>query len=246
LLVFLSAVLLNFLTINVIASTDFMLPPDHTSIYTIEKYGTTVGETSNQLSTQDTAITYISASTATGLASFLVKDDLTETSILNGSSGIGAGQLRQLSYELFRGMKHKKNQQIAFNWNTDGSVKIDSTYKNRTYNFTSEQNVWSRQLLPLLMSNDLQLNSQITGNHFYIVDRGSLQKYIYTLENTEDIKFSGRIYPCLKFRIYKEGSNRMSYVWLSSQHYYLPLKIEQYKDDDLNASMLLKQFKTEE
>ena len=35
----------------------------------------------------------------------------------------------------------------------------------------------------------------------------------------------------------------MSYTWISKAHYYLPLKIEQYKDNELNVSMLMTEFR---
>lgn len=238
--------LLLFITPKAFAATEFILPPNYHSIYAVYKYGTDVGKMHNELNYKDGSIRYSSRAVASGIASLFVKDDLLETSILKWPENKSLAIPQQQSYDLFRGEKHKKNQLITFNWKESGAVNINGSYKRKSYNISTEQPVWSRHFIPLLMSSDLQLDESKSTNNYLITDKGKLQNYTYTLENTEDIKFSGKLYPCLKFKVNRQGSKRMSYVWLSREHYFIPLKIEQYKNGDLNASMLLKQLKTEQ
>ena len=232
------------ITGQVKASTEFKLPPGHKSSYSIEKYGTDVGNMYNELNLQNNQVQYISHTKATGFASLFVKNDLVETSVLNWFHKGATKTLQQQSYQLFRGEKHRKNQSISFDWSDAAAIKITGSYKNNTYTISSQQAVWGRHLLPLIMSNELQTDNKTTTNTFYITDKGGRQLYTYTLEKSETLAFSDKDYPVLKFSINREGSNRMSYIWLSREHYYLPLKIEQYKDGKLNVSMLITSFTT--
>lgn len=236
------------------ASADFNFPPVHQSSYSIEKYGTHVGDMHNELTQKNNQLIYTSRTKATGFASLFVKNDLVETSTLNWSGNEEEKALQQQSYDLFRGKHHKKNQKISFSWSNANTVNIQGHYKNRDYKLVSRHPVWGRHLIPLVMSkislnnnsqqNTRPVNSEPQDNTFYITDKGGLQKYTYTLVKAENIIVSGKTYPALKFKISREGSRRMSYTWLSSAHYYLPVKIEQYEDGELNVSMQMTQFKT--
>ena len=217
----------------------FILPPNHQSLYSIEKFGSNAGEMKNVLRYKDGAISYSSKAQAKGLASFFIKSEPKESSILNWPEKKHSSLPQQQSYSYIQGKKHKKNQQIMFEHMETGETHIKGSYKFKPYSLQTSQTVWARQFLPLLISSDLQLNPHITRNSFYITDRGHVQKYTYTLVISENIEFKNKIQPVLKFKLNKEGSRRLSYVWLSKDHYYLPLKIEQYKDGDLNVRMLL-------
>jgi len=224
------------------ASNSFNFPPAHQSTYSIEKFGTYIGNMHNELKQQGEQLSYISTTKAQGFAALFVKNDFIETSILNWPEQDLKTAPQQQSYHLFRGEKHKKNQNISFDWSNNKALKISGSYKNRKYNLSSEQAVWGRQLLPLLMSQKLLSAKPDSTQTFHITDKGSLQKYIYTLEGTESIYLSGKAYPALKYKIKKQASESWSYTWLSSEHYYLPLKIEQYKDGELNVNMQMTHF----
>lgn len=234
---------LTFTSNSAFASVDFNFPPSHQSTYSIEKYGTHVGDMHNELTQHNNQVSYASKTGASGFAALFVKKKVRETSILNWYKGEAGITLRQQSYHLLRDKKHKKNQSISFDWTDKNTVMLNGSYKKRAYQLISDEHVWGRHMLPLLLSGELLSNNNASGNAFHITDKGGLQKYIYTLEKTDNMVFSGKNYPVLKFKIKREGSNRMSYTWLSSAHYYLPLKIEQYKDDELSASMLMTEFK---
>lgn len=236
--------ILPVLFINAQATSDakFKLPANHQSTYRIEKYGSHVGDLKNKLLYQKNVITYSSVATAKGFAALFLKANPTETSILNWPEAAELTLPKQQSYHYSQKKKHKKNQQILFDHSINGKTLINGSYKFKPYNLETEHLVWGRQVIPLVMSNDLQQNPTITSNSFYITDRGYIRKYTYTLESTDDIKFENKQVPVLKFKITREGGRRMSYVWLSKKHYYLPLKIEQYKDNDLSARMLMTHF----
>ena len=223
--------------------TAFILPPNHKSLYSMEKYGSHVGEMKNELRYKDGTINYSSIAKAKGLASFFIKAEPKESSALNWPEQDHSSLPRQQSFSYFQGEKHKKNQQIMFEYIETGETHIKGSYKFKPYSLQTSQTVWARQLLPLLMSSDLQLNPHIISNSFYITDKGHVQKYTYTLVASENIEFKSKTQHALKFKLNKEGSRRLSYVWLSRDHYYLPLKIEQYKDGDLNVRMLMTDLK---
>jgi len=221
----------------------FTLPPNHQSFYQIEKYGTHVGDMQNTLTYQHGVINYSSIAQAQGLATFFVNEEPTELSILDWPENAALTLPQQHSFNFTREEGHKKNQNIAFKYPQTGGTLINGSYKHKDYALTTDKKVWSRQLLLLLVSNDFRLNPDITSNHFFIVDKGHIYKFTYTVLATENIDFNGKPLPSVKIKITKEGSKRMSYVWLSKTQYYLPIKIEHYKGEDLNVRMRLNQLK---
>ena len=240
----LSSLLLLLLSPALFAANNISLPVNHQAHYEIEKYGSQIGEIHNQLSRTAQQITYHSTTRAKGFAALFVSDDLQETSILGRPFAASADTLRQQSFRAERDHKDEKNQQIEFNWLAPEQAEINTVYKHQQLQQQASQVIWGRHMLPLLMSADLLENPQITQNQYLIADKGRLHQYSYTLLKTENIKLDGKTHSTLKFKLWREDSTRVTYLWLSSEHYYLPLKIEQYKRDELHLRLLLSRFTT--
>ena len=214
-------------------------PPLHQSVYNVKKYGTTLGEMTNQFSREQDKLHYTSSLEARGLAALFVSDPISEHSILRQAK---SGAMQQLSYTLNNPQKKRKNENITFNRSASAETQIKASYRNKNETIRSETDTFSRQLLPLLMSRDLLQNNSQKHNQFEIVEKASLERYSYQLLNEETLRYNGESLSTLKFRIDKHNSNSMSYVWLAKATDYLPVKIDQYKGDDLRASLLLKNY----
>jgi len=239
----LSIGLLLLITSNSFAASHFPLPENHQTIYDVTKYGTVVGEITNNFQYHGQQINFTSEAIATGFAALFYKETITETSQLYWPGDDTIKSPQQTSYTLQHTKKTKKDQKISFNWPTMNHVDISSSYKNKSVTLTAEKNVWSRQLLPILMSSYLLKNDKTTGDSFLTIDKNELENYAFTFVSHDSIDFDGKKQPCLKFKITSQGSSRFTYVWLAKSFDYLPLRIEQYKDDELNVSMTLKQYK---
>lgn len=221
------------------AGTTPELPPLHQSVYSVKKYGTSLGEMTNEFRHEQDQLHYTSSAEATGLAALFISGIITEHSILKKTEN---GTLQQLSYTLDNPQKKRKNESISFNWQTPGKTKINATYRNKDEIIRSESGIYSRQLLPLLMSRDLLLNNQRKNNQFQIVEKAKLEHYSYQLLSEETLRYKGENLSALKFRIDKQNSDSYSHVWLAEVTDYLPLKIDQYKGDNLQASLLLTDY----
>lgn len=226
----------------VLAESTLTLPSRHVTSYDVFKYDSKVGEMVSRLSQENGKARYESSTHATGLASMFVHDDLKELSTLEKDA---EGTWHQALFNASRGKKHKDNQSFAFSSPAADQVIIKGSDRKGEYTLKLEPPVWGRHTLPLLMSSDLLQDSETREGHFQITDRGRLHEYVYTLNKNETIDIADKKLPVLKFKLIRKGSSRVSYVWLSKQHQYLPVKIEQYKDGDLNVSMLLTHYKTE-
>lgn len=229
-----------------IESAEFILPPNHQSFYLLEKYNIVVGELKNTLNYQNGTINYTSVATAKGIATLFISEDPEETNILSWPVNAKYSPPKPLSYTYIQGKKHKNNQRMIFSYNDNGETHIEGSYKNKSYQLDTDKTVWNRQFLPFLISSDLTLNPQRTKNTFYLTDKGHIQKYTYTWLNNETLSFNKKQQAVLKFKIVRKGKSRTSFVWISKDHYYLPLKIEQYKDGELNARIILTQLKLNE
>lgn len=215
------------------------LPPLHQSVYSVKKFGATLGEMRNEFRREQGQLQYSSSLEARGLASLFISDPITELSQLRQTEN---GALQQLGYTLNNPQKKRKNESISFSWSTAGTATIKASYRNKVETFHSESDTFSRQLLPLLMSRDLLQNRQRKSNQFQIIEKARLEHYSYQQLNEETLRYNGENLSTLKFRIDKQDSDSYSYVWLAEATDYLPLKIDQYKGDDLQASMLLKHY----
>lgn len=224
------------------ANTSIELPVEHTASYEIEKYGTHIGTMRNSLKLKDGQAYYESLTTAVGFAALLVDYDLQETSILTWLNEQPQEMLRQHSFRSYQGNKNKKNQTISFQWLAPDKALIKGQYKHKNYQLDASQSVWSRQMLPLLISSDLSKDQHLKKRHYVITDHGQLQHYQYEFIKKDSLEIDEDIYSALKFKLSKPDSDRVSYLWFSPDHYFLPIKIEQYKKNSLHLSMLLSNF----
>jgi len=240
---FLGAAVLLLVSCNAYASNHFPLPTNHHSTYSVTKYGAEVGQIDNHFLYQDQQINYTSKAKTTGMAAFFLKEVITETSQLYWPGDKALETPQQTSYIQRHKKKKKKDQNISFSWSGAKLVDVTSSYKNKSAILIPNKEVWSTQLLPIVMSSYLLRDENTTGDTIQVVDRNRLRNYDFTLEGKESINFNDTMYSCLKFKIRKRNSSRFTYAWLSADHYYLPLVMEQYKDNELNASMALKEFK---
>lgn len=228
---------------DALAAPHFQLPPNYQSHYQIEKFGSHVGDMQIKLNYNKGLINYSSSASSSGMASLFIKAKPKESSLLNWPEDGSLARPQPLNYQYFQSKKHKKNQQVTFSYNKPGETQIDGSYKHKSYHLKTDKIVWPRQLLPLLMSDALQTKPDTSSGSFFITEKGHIQKYTYTLLGSENFEFEKNKLPVLKFKISRQGSQRMAYVWLSKAHFYLPLKIEQYKKGKLNVRMLMTQLK---
>ncbi len=225
------------------AGNSLKLPPPHQAIYSIEKYGTQIGEMKTRLDNSDGQYIYQSTTSASGFAALFAHDDLVETSTLSRPVNGSDQPINQLSFHSTQGKKNRKNQKITFRQDDPQHVSINGVYKKRTYSIDTTTPVWSRHMLPLLMSSSLQQTPASQQADYSITDRGRLYQYSYTFLKQENLQLPGGLLPVVKFRISRQGSDRFSDVWLSEKHHYLPVKIEQYKDDKLHINLLLTKYR---
>lgn len=221
------------------ADTTADLPSLHQAVYSVKKFGTSLGEMTNEFSREQDQLHYISSARASGIAALFISGEITEHSILEQTEN---GTLQQLSYTLDNPQKKRKNESIWFNPSASGTTQIKAAYRNKHETINSETATFSRQLLPLLMSRDLLQNNQRKSNQFQVVEKAKLEHYHYQLLGEETLRYKGETLNTLKFRIDKQDSDSYSHVWLAENTDYLPLKIDQYRGDDLQASLRLKHY----
>lgn len=225
-----------------LAAGDLTLPADHTARYEIEKYGSHIGNMETHLKKQKNQVHYSSTTSAVGFAALFAGDDLKESSILSWYKSGNSSELRQQSFNARKGSSDKLNQDIYFHWEGSNQAEINGDYKSSPYQLSTSQLVWGKHMLPLLMSSDLKKSPERKRNKFVILDKGNLQKYIYTLMTIEPLELNGQAYDTRKFKLWRKGSSRVTYVWLSKEHDYLPLKVEQHKEGKLNLKMVLRDY----
>jgi hypothetical protein len=214
-------------------------PPLHQSVYSVKKFGTTLGEMTNEFRREEDGLHYTSRLEASGLAALFISEPITEHSLLQQGEN---GDLQQLGYTLNNPEKKRKNETISFSNPVPDETRVNASYRNKEKTIHATTDTFSRQLLPLLMSRDLLRNSEQPRNQFQIIEKAKLEHYSYQRLNEDTVRYNGKSLSALKFRIDKQDSDSYSYVWLAEATDYLPLKIDQYQGDKLQARLLLTHY----
>ncbi|MCW9013333.1 MAG: DUF3108 domain-containing protein [Gammaproteobacteria bacterium] len=218
----------------------FELPPNHQAVYSLDKMDTTIGQVTMTLNKKGQKIIYTSSTEPKGFIALVLSDSVEESSILEWPESLNAPRL--LSYQLFKNKKYKKNQRIKLDWHDNQSVSISATYKNQSHALQHTGNLWGRQTMQLPLISELLTGNNSDLFNYTVVDKGTLSEYQYQRLGNATIKIEKKSYATVKFKISRNGSNRYTYIWFAPEYNYLPVYIEQRKNNEVNVSMSLKTY----
>ena len=211
------------------------LPPDFTASYHIEKYGTLIANMKLSLQTRDDSIIYRSHSQTRGLAALFSDDQIDEISQLRKPEEEELPHLT--SYQYRREDKRKDNQQFSIDWTEDDIAIISGEYRNHSFDLQTDKPVWDRLSVQLALVCQASQQPQKDVYQFHVFDRDELQQYTFERLGEESITINGTSYTTLKLK--RQHGKRTTYLWLDTENYYLPVRIEQHKNGDLHLTLSL-------
>jgi len=127
---------------------------------------------------------------------------------------------------------HKQN----FDWH---QMQENGSYKKKKWQLQLKDGIQDRQTSILNLRRDL-LQQEIQETYRYPVSyKGKINDDVYVLVGEESLQTSAGTFETLKFEKTHKNRNRISYFWLAKELDYLPVRIQQIKEDEEQADMLL-------
>ena len=211
-------------------------PPDYRAIYHVEKLGTTVGRSTIALNTTDTEIHYSQNVKLVGFISFFKKDRVSENSWI---SKIDNDYLLKKYQYVHSHSDKNRDSLFEATWESDKNCgltgEITGNTRGKTVSLKTNEPVWDTLSFQLALMNDISnKNETYTYN---VISRGEIKQYIFNKIGEETIEANDRKYKTIKLERY--SGNKATKIWLATEKHYVPVLIEQYKDDDLDSTMTL-------
>ena len=221
----------------------FELPADFQASYLTEKYGSVVAKTYLAKKTSADLISYTSSSEAVGLAAMFTSDRITETSSLQIKDPHMAPYL--LGYNYSRKDKSKYNQHIKTSWDEQHSATIQTSYRNKRNQLTATHPVWDKLSVQLALMNDIKQAKIHDTLNYKVIDKNAISDYSFEYLGEEKIDINDKTYQTRKLKRIHSSGKRVTIMWLAPELAYLPVAIEQHKDNDLHWIMKIQDINIE-
>ncbi|MBW3568321.1 MAG: DUF3108 domain-containing protein [Proteobacteria bacterium] len=209
--------------------------PEFSAEYDFERGRMKIGETRLQLeNSQDHIYRYTSRAKATGFVRLFVKDVIKEESIFRFEDG----KFWPVSYEYRQENSSKnRNEDIAYDW-TDGIAQVD--YRGHRSNPELKPGTLDRFLLQLAITAEAR-NGNV-DRIYRVLDNGRVKEYQLQSHGLESVATPAGRFDALRVMRVDGDSDKHLRMWLAPSLDYLPVKIEQEKNNEETLRLTLKRF----
>ncbi len=180
--------------------------------------------------------TYSLKTKPSGVVKLIGKGKIDEISHFALVDANGKQTLKTDTYSYRQDKEAKRSVDAQFNW-TDNELTFQYRGKETTESFSEP--VVDRLAVTLLIIDQLK-NNNFKQAEFQVFDKGRVKTVLFTNEGTETIKTSMGELETVRVRSNTaSGSTRHTDTWFAPSLDYVPVKIENYKRDDLIARLTL-------
>lgn len=179
---------------------------------------------------------YSSKSDPRGLGKMFSERPVQESTLQVTNTGV-----RPLHYKADDGTSAtKRDADVQFDWEHNRATgvyedaKVDMPLQPGTQDDLSVQIALMVELL-----------SGRTPDRFLMIDKNSVREYRYAREREESITTPLGKVDTIVYRSQKAGSPRVTRFWCAPSHGYIPMRVEQTKDDDVQWTMQVQSLKGE-
>jgi len=217
-----STLLLSFLLGIFAHAAGAALPEQFTAVYAVKKSGITIGETKRVLSHNGEHYQFESITRPRGLARLFTDGQVVERSLWT----FFQGQPRPQHYTFFNsGSKKKRRVQLDFDWEKH---QVINTINGEPWSMPLEHGTQDKLLYQLRIMQDLPTRKPAL--RYPVADGGKLKYYDIEVVGKERIRTKLGIFDTIRLRRVK--GSRTTTLWCAQQLAYLPVRIEQQKNDD--------------
>jgi Protein of unknown function (DUF3108) len=215
-----------------LASADELKPFE--ASYAWMWHGMNVAVSSLKLERNQDTWVYSSRSDPRGIGKVFAERPTQQSTLQVSNAGV-----RPLHYKADDGTSStKRDADLQFDWEhnrvtgTYEDVKVDMPLQPGTQDDLSVQIALMVELL-----------AGRTPTQFLLIDKNSVREYRYTREGEESVSTPFGKLDTVIFRSQKKGSPRVTRFWCAPQQGYIPVRVEQKKDDEVQWAMQVQSVK---
>jgi hypothetical protein len=219
----------------VLPTWSYALPPEFTADYHLEMYQTSLARATYGLKHTDNGLYMTQSTQPTGLVALFRKDRIdvrSDMSMHNGRLG-----LDRYSYT-YSGTDKNKNISLTIERRADESgMHVSGVDAGNPVDIQTKQAFWD----PLSIQVPLMMQADNFGapHEISVFMSGEIRTYLFSHPGDEQVEFDGKMYDCVKIIGAETDRDRKMIVWLARDLHYLPVKIQQWKDGEVNSTVLL-------
>ena len=213
------------------------LPETFTALYKVKKAGITIGETRRELSRKNNQgngqYLFESVTRPNGVAKLFTNGQVVERS----HWAFHQNKPRPSHYTFFNsGSKKKRRVNLDFDWDTN---QVTNTINNEPWSMPLEHGTSDKLLYQLRIMQDLPAMTSYL--RYPVADGGKLKYYIINIVGKERVRTPLGIFDTVRLRHVK--GKRTTTLWCARELGYLPVRIEQRKNDESPVVAVLSSVK---
>lgn len=233
------AIIIHFLQVLVLLPTlSLALPLEYTASYDIEKFGMVVARSNYTLKHENNDVRVTQHTETVGLAALIRNDVIDENSLLS----IKNEQLLLTEFNYTHRSKDKKNRniQLKIDWvNSDEKLlgTVNGTAHGKSLKLKVDNPVWdtSSYQIPLM----LNTKEKVAPQKYSMMIKGRFKDYTFITHGIETIEVNGNTIDAIKIERDSGTAKSPIYLWLAPSLNNLPVKIEKWKNGDLQVTLSL-------
>jgi len=206
--------------------------------YSVGNNMISAGNATVSLVKQEDRWTYSLKTSPSGVVKLIGKGKIDEISHFKLADIDGVPTLRTDTYSYRQDKEAKRSVDAQFNW-ADNELTFQYRGEETTESFSEP--VVDRLAVTLLIIDQLK-NDDFKQVEYQVFDKGRVKSVLFANEGTETIETSMGEIETIRVRSNTStGSTRHTYTWFAPSLDFIPVKIENYKRDDLVARLTLTQ-----
>ncbi len=203
------------------------LKPFHAS-YTWIWHGLTVAESKLQLQSQGDTWVYESRSEPRGIGRMM-----SERPVQRSVMRVTATGVQPLSYQADDGTSStKRDANVTFDWSAG---RITGVYEDHKVDQPLTPGIQDDLSVQIALMVALMRGS--TADQFSLLDGNSIRQYRYAREREETLSTPIGSVATVVYRSQKEGSPRVTRFWCAPSYGFIPMRVEQKRNDEVDWSM---------
>lgn len=218
-------------TAGALAADDIAL---YSAVYTLEHKGRDRGESVFTVE-HDIARDVYTFRSSTEVKGMVLRLVAPNAIVEHSEFELEAGRIRPLAFSYEDGSRSgDDNYAASFEWQAN---RVTLTGEDGRIELPIEGRVLDRGSMQVALSRDVAAGRD--PGPYVLADEDSLKTYRYADEGAHEIDTALGRFTARRFRQQRDGSSRYTVLWLVPELEYLPARIEQYRDGEVDTALVI-------
>jgi hypothetical protein len=200
-------------------------------------HGMTVAVSTLELEQQGDTWVYTSKSDPRGIGRMFSERPVQKSVLKVTENGV-----RPLSYDADDGTSStKRDAHVQFDWEHN---RVTGVYEDTKVDMPLQPGVQDDLSVQIALMVELLAGRE--PNQLQMIDKNTVREYRYTREGEESLSTPVGNIDTVIYRAQKKNSPRVTRFWCAPSRGYIPMKVEQKKDDDVQWTMQIQSLKRDQ